>query len=68
MTHYLGGKQASQLLGVHQRTLYQWEEKGWINTIRTKGGKRFYDVNSYLKEKEEESIEDHKLCVIIYFL
>jgi len=33
---YLGGKKASEMLGVHQRTLYQWEEKGWIKTIRTK--------------------------------
>ena len=63
MSKYLGGKQASELLGVHQRTLYQWEEKGWINTIRTVGGKRLYDVNSYLKEKEQESVENHKLCI-----
>ena len=48
---YVGGKEASDILGVHQRTLYQWEEKGWINTIRTPGGKRLYDVTTFIEEK-----------------
>jgi putative resolvase len=30
-------------------TLYQWEEKGKIKTIRTPGGKRLYDVEEFLK-------------------
>ena len=51
----------SELLGVHQRTLYQWEEKGWIKTIRTKGGKRLCDVKSYLKGTEAEAEENNKL-------
>lgn len=56
---YLGGKQASELLGIHQRTLYIWEKKGMIETIRSPGGKRFYNVSDYLKNKEcnEEEIE-----------
>lgn len=41
---YIGGKQASKILGVHQRTLYQWDAKGLIETIRTRGGKRLYNV------------------------
>ena len=49
---YVGGKEASKLLGVHQRTLYQWEDKGLIKTIRTPGGKRLYNVVDFLKEKE----------------
>jgi putative resolvase len=49
---FVGGKEASQILGVHQRTLYQWEYKKLIETIRTPGGKRLYNVNKYL--------EDHK--------
>ena len=59
---YLGGKKASQLLGVHQRTLYQWEEKGWIKTIRTKGGKRLYDVGSYLNEDNDDD-DDEKISI-----
>jgi len=30
-------KKASEILGVHQRTLYQWEEKGKIEVLRTPG-------------------------------
>ena len=55
MSKYLGGKQASKLLGVHQRTLYQWEEKGWIKTIRITGEKRLYDINYYIKKSKKES-------------
>lgn len=47
---YVGGKQASNILGVHQRTLHQWEKKGLIDIIRTPGGKRMYNVDKYLKE------------------
>jgi len=51
-TKYVGGKEASEILGIHQRTLYQWEKKNWIDTIRTEGGKRLYNVEKYMKEKE----------------
>lgn len=57
---YLKGKKASELLGVHQRTLYQWEEKGKIKTIRTPSGQRLYNVEDFIKEKENK--EDEK-CV-----
>ncbi len=57
-TNYIGGKEASKILGVHQRTLYQWEEKGWIDTIRTDGNKRLYNVEKYLKEKKCKNNED----------
>lgn len=49
---FIGGKQASKLLGVHQRTLYQWDEKGLIQTIRTPGNKRLYNVKKFLEEKK----------------
>ena len=46
--NYIGGKETSEILGVHQRTLYLWEKKGLIETIRSPGGKRYYNVNKYL--------------------
>jgi len=55
---FIGGKEASKILGVHQRTLYQWEEKGWIQTIRTPGGKRLYNVKKYL---ENHSLVDKNM-------
>lgn len=48
---YVGGKEASKILGVHQRTLYQWDSKGIIETIRTPGNKRLYNVQKFLDEK-----------------
>ena len=60
VNQYVGGKQASKILGIHQRTLYQWEEKKIIETIRTPGGKRLYNVNKFLKEREEENNKNKK--------
>lgn len=49
MEEYVSGQKASELLGVHQRTLYQWDKKKWIETIRTPGGKRLYNVKKYIE-------------------
>ena len=51
-TKFVGGKKASEIIGVHQRTLYLWEKKGLIETIRTAGGKRLYNVEKYIKKQE----------------
>jgi putative resolvase len=56
--NYIGGKQASQRLGVHQRTLYQWEEKKIIDTIRMPGGKRLYNVDKYIRDHGEYNAKD----------
>lgn len=51
-TKYVGSKEASKLLGVHPRTLYLWETKGIIETIRSsEKGKRFYNVEKYFIDK-----------------
>ena len=50
MNHLLGGKEASEKLGVHQRTLMDWDKKGLIHVIRTPGNKRLYDVEKFLKQ------------------
>ena len=50
---YVGGQEASRILGVHQRTLYIWEDKKLIDTIRTPGGKRMYNVNKYINDNKE---------------
>ena len=49
---YLGGKETCKLLGVHMQTLYSWDKKGKIETIRTPGNKRLYDVTKFIKEHE----------------
>ncbi len=58
---FVSGKEASKILGVHQRTLYNWDEKGYIETIRTPGNKRLYNVKKFIKlrdEKKEQHNED----------
>jgi len=62
---FVGGKKVSKIVGVHQRTLYLWEEKGVIETIRTPGGKRLYNVEKYLNEKicdDNNKIKNTILC------
>ena len=60
---FVGGKKASEIIGVHQRTLYLREKKGLIETIRTVGGKRLYNVEKYIKKQEcLENNNDINLC------
>ncbi len=47
-TRYVTPKKACEILGVHFKTLYSWEEKKKIETIRTPGGKRLYNVDKYI--------------------
>jgi predicted site-specific integrase-resolvase len=66
MNHLLGGKEASKKLGVHQRTLMDWDKKGLIDVVRTPGNKRLYDVEKFLKEhnlkkdEKKEELEESK--------
>ena len=50
MSNFVGGKEASELLGVHQRTLMNWDRTGKIETIRTSGNKRLYNVSKFISE------------------
>jgi len=56
---YIGGKEASKILGVHQQTLYRWEKNKLIETIRSPGGKRFYNVKKYLEENRNLDNENN---------
>ena len=60
MEGFYGGKEASSLLNVHQRTLYQWDKKGVIEVKRTPGGKRLYNVKKFL---DERNINNEKLNI-----
>jgi len=71
MSKYISGKKASEILKVHQRTLHNWDRKGIIETIRSPGGRRLYNVNKYLAEYEndyinEEEEEDNDKMKIAY--
>lgn len=60
MEGFVSGKKASKILGVHQRTLYLWDAKKKIETIRTPGNMRLYNVSKYLELKniDNENIEN----------
>jgi predicted site-specific integrase-resolvase len=54
---YMSTKKTKEKLGVHIQTLYNWEKAGKIDTIRTAGGQRLYNVNKYLKTYANEDYE-----------
>jgi predicted site-specific integrase-resolvase len=56
-TNFVGAKKASQLLGVHKRTLYNWDSKGIIEVIRTPGNKRLFNVAKFLGEKQKQTTD-----------
>ena len=51
---FVGGKEASEILGVHQRTLYLWDDKGLIETKRTPGNKRLYNVKKFIDDRNNK--------------
>ena len=64
--NYHTPKETSEKLGVHFQTLRNWEKEGKIDCIRSPGGKRFYDLNGFLKkynnnENEEDEIKEDKI-------
>lgn len=61
MENYISGKKASEILGVHQRTLYLWDKKKLIDTIRTPGGKRLYNVKKYLESNKNNQLKVEKV-------
>lgn len=61
MEEYMSGSKASKILGVHQRTLYLWDANKKIETIRTPGGKRLYNVKKYIETTEKNKPKEVKI-------
>lgn len=51
---YVSSKEASEILGLHPNTLRRYAKEGKINFIRTVGGNRRYDVESFLLPDRKE--------------
>jgi excisionase family DNA binding protein len=49
-------KEACKILGVTPKTIRIWEKLGKINSIRTNGGHRRYNISELLGNKKEDSI------------
>ena len=48
---YISGSKASRLLGISQQTLRAYSDKEKIESLRTPGGQRRYNVDKYIAEK-----------------
>ena len=60
--NYYTPKEASIKLGVHYQTLRNWEKQGKIKTIRSPGGKRYYDINNFIYKIENKTdVKDDKV-------
>jgi len=60
---YVSGKIATEKIGVHSSTLRRYDAQGLIDTIRTPGGKRMYNVKKFLNQREKNiPIHKEKIC------
>jgi excisionase family DNA binding protein len=55
---YYTPKETSKKLGVHFQTLRRWEKEGKIECVRSPGGKRYYNVDEFLKKYNDEELKD----------
>jgi putative resolvase len=61
MEKYVSGKKACDILGVHTKTLHNWDRDKLIQTIRTPGNKRLYNVGKFL-ENHSVACKNDKEC------
>ncbi len=48
-------KKAVKILGLHENTLRKYADLGYIESIRSEGGKRLFNVQKYIAQKTQES-------------
>ena len=62
--NYVSGKKATEILGFSRQTLHNYDKNGYIETIRSKGGKRFYNVQKYLEDNGmiQKVENERKIC------
>ena len=61
--NFVGDKKASEILGVHQRMLYNWDEKGKLETIRTPSEKRLYNVEKILSKNKLAELKSNIISI-----
>lgn len=59
---YIPLRKAKERLGLHGDTLRKYADEGFIKSIKTKGGKRLFEIDEFLKGKES----DDKIKIICY--
>lgn len=59
---YITSKKVTEILGIHINTLRIWEAKNQIESIRTPGNTRLYNIDSFLRERNSEHKERTNIC------
>lgn len=61
---FMRGKDAAEFLGVSQSTLRRYDKDGRIQTMRTNGNQRLYDVSSFneIKKEHDNEVIKKKVC------
>ncbi len=62
MTHYKTPRETSEILGISIDRLRRLAENGTISVIRTPGGQRRYDVQSYIDGQTEATLTTVGYC------
>lgn len=52
---YVGSKKARETLGVCAETLRKWEKEGKIESIRSPGGHRLYNVSTFMQYRKPDT-------------
>lgn len=61
--NFISGKEALKILGICKSTLYKYDKEGKIDTIRTPGNKRLYNVKKYLHDNNLlDKKQKYKIC------
>lgn len=58
---YVSGKKAQEILGISTTTLHKYDKEGIIETIRTPGNRRMYNLEKYLRENVNNKKENNDL-------
>ena len=63
MNHYVTPQIAQQTLGISAHALKNWDAQGFIKTIKTPGGKRLYDLSTFISSQtKQDSNSNQKSC------
>ena len=58
MKRYVGNKEACEIIGIHYKSLYNWDKSGKIEVIRTPGNKRLYNIEKFINDnKKKDTLE-----------
>ena len=66
MENYINPTEAAKILKICKQTLKRYEKDGLIETIRTPGGKRMYNVEKYLIENNLIHVKENSKRKICY--